>query len=694
MIRIYEQDNPSNSLEIEPLGKPNLPAVVVFYRSKINATFKDKKNVYGNKDTEYDGSFGFDRYDQDIMAEGLVTDYEELEDVQTKRDTTSNSNNYLCPYLSLFPPNTDGNLDTVTLYAQLEEDLDRTDGNPDLGGLYFQSSDPSSIEIVGTAEYKILKKTVQAKKVSLKIGDAPAPIKVNCLKAFSEAIIITATTSQDIIIGQLIVVPNTEVFRLKIQPVIVKLGGVTSSKLVEVNTASITHINVTKFDEQLNKHSFNQALIISEIAAKSHEFTFAKTDVNAYLKTETGKKYLSGDDTDRSYFNDLIETNYAKLLKGGTRNSDNDIKDKAYVSSGTYTAVKDFLSEFDKRFDYNTNASNPFKEAKKRHEDEEITNAIGHAKVQEKLASLKVSEAKMKADLTAQGVNANDTTPTFRDESIPKQGTVYVFYYPDIEASYAENSSDLTSKVPGYTKRENGISHIFNSCFSLVDAVVHEIGHGLGLPHPFDKNLGSSKDPSIKTAEDYDVEINTAERELEKMKEDETSYNKGIQSMTKSGESDLAVFYQYEKLDNYYKSVKRFISNESFLTKKTYNTYLNFLKINQRTSDIAKVEVDINAINAIGEETTTTDITKIKTDILAKEQEINTLKKLKATAPKDSEVAGDAKYKAQSETLENYMDYDFNKNNTVDPDFERKTLTKQQWDLIRKVGSKNGYFKS
>lgn len=694
MIRIFEQDNPSNSLEIEPLGKPNLPAVVVFYRSKINATLKNKKNVYGNKDSEYDGSFGFDRYDQDIMAEGLITNYEKLEDVETKRDTTSTSNDYLCSYLSLFPPNTDGRLDTVILYVQLEEDIDRTDGNPDIGGIYFQSSDPSSIEITGTTEHKLLKETVQAKKIPLKISENPKPITIKCLQQFSEAITITATTSNGTVIGQMIVVANAEVYKLSIQPVIITLGNATSNSLIEVNTSTIPHINITKFDEHLNKRSFNQALIISEVAVKSHKITLSKTEVSQYLKTEDGKKYLSGDDTERSFFNNSIESHYAKLIKGGFGNSDEDKKNKAYVNSGTYVAVKDFLSEFDKRFDYNINASNPFKEAKKRHKDKEITNAIGHRKLQEKLTSFKVSEAKMKADLTAQGINTDDISLSFNDNSIPKQGTVYVFYYPDIEASYAENSSDLTSKVPGYTKRENGISHIFKSCFSLIDAVVHEIGHGLGLPHPFDKNLGSSKDPSIKTEEDYDKEINILESELEKLKEDETAYNKGIQTMTRSGESNLAVFYQYENLDNFYKSVKRYISNETLLAKKTYNTYLNFLKINQRTRDIEKVEVDINAISTMGNGITTTDITQIKTDILIKEQEITTLKQLKAAAPKDNEVAGKANYKAQSKTLENYMDYDFNNNGTVDPDFERKTLTKQQWDLIRTVGSNNGYFKS
>ena len=49
-------------------------------------------------------------------------------------------------------------------------------------------------------------------------------------------------------------------------------------------------------------------------------------------------------------------------------------------------------------------------------------------------------------------------------------------------------------------------------------------------------------------------------------------------------------------------------------------------------------------------------------------------------------------FKAQSETLENYMDYDFNGSGKINSDFKRKTLTKPQWDIIRKIGAIKLYF--
>ena len=191
MIQIYETDNPSNSLEINDLGKPNLPAVVSFYRSEFHS-----KGKYGVDDTAYDGEFGFDSFNEKVIAKGLATNYEKLDGVETKKATVGKNHQYLCPYLSIYPPNVIGNLDNtknmVTLYVKLEEDKDKGADDPDFGAIHFQSSDPSSIEIEGTQENKINGQIEESKKLSLTLDTDATAITINCLQAFSDPIYITA----------------------------------------------------------------------------------------------------------------------------------------------------------------------------------------------------------------------------------------------------------------------------------------------------------------------------------------------------------------------------------------------------------------------------------------------------------------------------------------------------------------------
>ena len=698
MIRIYESGNPSNYLEIPGLKKPNLPAIVTFYRSALNADDK----AYGTKDTQYHGDFGFDRFDKKVIAEGLANNYESLDGVEEKKPVEGNSHKYLCPYLSLYPPNVTGNLDSikskVTLYVRLEEDKDKGTDEPDFGSIQFQSSDPNSVEIIGTKEHKLAGKKQQTKLIPLKIGknEKAKPITIKCNQAFSTPIFIKAMTSKGTEIGQLIVVPNQDIYNLTVQPVYVKLSTTTDSQKTDKPLSSIADIQAKELTEYLNKKSLNQALINCTLAPNVHTFIFNRALISEYMHTQNGKSYLYKDNTKRVSFNSAIEQQYSRILNnsGSSQANEETIKNEVYFSSGTYNTVQKFLTQLDKRFKYNIKASSSFKEAKRAHEDDELTNAYNHKKVKEALADFRASEQKMNAELQKKGIKTGgELKPNF-NAGIPKQGTIYVFYYPDIEAAYADVANDLSKgSVPGYTLRENGISHMFKSGFNKADAIVHEICHGLGLEHTFEKELGKAKPKGIKTQEDYEKEITIAEEELKRLRQDEKEYYSAVKTMEKKGYINIEDFSKYDNLNTDYRIIKNSSDLKvTQLNKKSYNTYIYFKQMVAKIEDVIKTEKDPNKINEILGISTPTDITQLKADIVTKETEIQTLKQLKVTAPKDKTLEGESNCISQSDTMENYMDYDFNDSGSRKY-FQRKTLTQQQWGIIRNIGKQNGYLK-
>jgi len=339
MIRIYESGNPSNYLEIEDLKKTNLPAVVTFYRSQSNADNKPSQK-YGTKDSQYNGEFGFDRFDKKVMAEGLANKYEKLKDVEVKNKVAGDSYDYLCPYLSLYPPNVNGGINEVTLYVKLEEDRHKGTDEPDFGGIHFLSSDSQSIEIVGAQTNRLAKKEVQSKKIALTIGDNAKPIKIKCNQAFSTPITITAKTSKDTTIGQLIVVPNIERFTTSIQPIELHLGNVASKTVDKIPHSSLMKDVVKGF----NTTSFNQAYINAQLSADTHKITLGKGQFEKYFDNRDGKIHLRNKTLAEKY-NDLVESRYAALLVNQAQKNKAEEKIKE--------TGQNLLEQFDKKYKYN-----------------------------------------------------------------------------------------------------------------------------------------------------------------------------------------------------------------------------------------------------------------------------------------------------------------------------------------------------
>lgn len=114
---------------------------IQFYRSKEHAVGK-----YGVADSSYKGSFGFDKFDKKVCAEGLIGEYQDLKGIVPKVEVISGIKKYLCAYLSIWPPNVEGNQDNakskVTLYVKAEEVLTQLANN---ANIEFVCSDPNII---------------------------------------------------------------------------------------------------------------------------------------------------------------------------------------------------------------------------------------------------------------------------------------------------------------------------------------------------------------------------------------------------------------------------------------------------------------------------------------------------------------------------------------------------------------------
>ena len=588
-----------------------------------------------------------------------------------------------------------GNTSKAKIYVKLEHDSEYKNGDADYGLITFESSDPKSITFKGATNGVLQIGLTEQDKDENKHQNtykALPSIEVECLKSFANEIKITAKTGKGREIGQLLVYPNQTEYTVTVQPVLITLGASTDSKSVDIATSSLTQINTSDLEKQLNEHSLNQALIKCAIAPMTQTFTFDKSIVREYLKKEGGKEYLTGDDNQRKLFNEAIENQYSTIIEG-THAEEITKKNEAYNKSSMHSAIQNYLKAIDKKFKYNTEASNKYKEVSKALEDTKIKNAVEHKIIKNGSNGVHdlflVAEQKMNAMLKRDGITSSGNKPMYVGK-IPKVGTIYIFLYPDIEASYADDfSMDLTKgEVPGYTSRGGGLSHIFKECFTLPDAIAHELGHALGLQHTFEKELGNTNS-TLKTQEEYDKEIEQMKENLNSVNLEEKKYNKGLKSIISSGLTDSNEYPKYESMDRYYTRIKNL--SENFIDwRKNYNSYLRFNDFLDKLKAASLYENDLSKIKIHQD---IKSITQIKADKAKVESEIKILEAKKNSAPKNKDLKGDLNYKAQSTTLENYMDYDFDDAGITNTDFERKTLTKQQWDIIRENGGPNGYLK-
>ncbi|MEN7547835.1 hypothetical protein AAG747_07940 [Rapidithrix thailandica] len=677
MFIVSESGNPSNYIQVKPLGLPVDPFVVDFYRSREQADGK-----YGKGDKSYDGAFGFDRFEKDVVAEGRINEYPKLAGIVQKDKNTSGNRDYLCPYLSIWPPNVQGNMNntknTVEVVVRLEKGKGFKGKCGKQGTAKFISSDPSSITIDGGPDKSLT--------LNLKTKESQLPtIKLECLKPFSSEVYITAEIS-DKVVGKLIIYPNDKRYKVIIQPVHVSLG--TSKRFNSVPTASVPDIREAQFKDYLNNKSFNQALIHCEVASTTHQITLLHSDFfNKYFFNVSGNNYLSGDDKIRFRFNSLMQKDYIKLSRTPQETHEIATKQSAYTQSGMDQAIDDFMTEFTRLVSYDTQAQTPLDQvraAQTAHTHQSFTQAWNNPLINNgtngKYDVFLKAQQQMHAILAQQGViNVDEKTPRDKLNSDPQNIQVYVFYHADIHASFADDiGRDLTQgKVNGYTYTGNGITHMFSNGFSSVDEIIHEIGHGLGLPHTFSKGLGDGKVVAERTRQEIDEEAKNIKGEIKYLEgrlDDFENRNHNLQTLN----MDLDKYLRYHNLYWKYKSRLDPVGSLG------YNKYRMFQYRINEIQDMMCLEGEVN-LSSLDVSNTDLEVERSKNSVRAGELEAKKteLSQLEAEREKASKKGYKAKYKPQSGTDENYMDYAMDEKNTVNSRFQRKCLYKSQWDVMR-----------
>ncbi|MEN7549028.1 hypothetical protein AAG747_13980 [Rapidithrix thailandica] len=684
MFIVSESGNPKNFIQVPPLGLPKDAYVVDFYRSQEHAD-----EQYGKADKGYDGAFGFDRYEKANVGEGNILEYTKLTSIQRQEKNFGSNYDYLCPHLSIWPPNVQGNYQNTKNIVDIVVNLEPGQGFHDKCGKQATakliSSDPSIVTINGGADTSVTlkieseKQRKQRRKAGIKLS-LPT-IRLECLKPFAKEVYITAMISNKEV-GKLVLYPNEQRYIAIVQPVYLTFGAAKSHS--KVPTSSIPDIREAQLKDYLNKKSLNQAFIYSEIASTTHQLTLLGADVQKYYTTESsGNKFMTSVDAQRKEFIKFVMGELARFLNP-QRAIDRKGKEQAYKNNNVYQAMVDFVNEFTRLSGYNTQAhgtadelraaqaAQANKSFKKAWNDPLINNGTNG-----KYDVFLQEERKMLNQMTQAGVSDLHGFPLKDDlHDAEPYKYVYVFYCPDLFAAYKAGGNP-TDKVNGFTLNGDGITFMFSNGFGSVDEIVHEVAHGLGLSHTFDgQALGNGKIEDQRSREEVEAEIKQLDKKIDLLKDNIQSYQDKNQAMQALHYS-LEEYHRYNTLGGRYRSCLAPITLQDF---RGYSTF------RQRIQDIQQLITQEDNIALVSIGGLNTDPAKEAAAWVTKESELeveqNRLEQLKVEKKKVPKEKSKGKEVGLSLTQENYMDYAGTNSN-----FERKSLYKWQWDELRKEGS-------
>ncbi|PTD16353.1 hypothetical protein [Flavobacterium columnare] len=632
---IYGEPQQPPKLEIE---SSIFPACIHFYRSKLHSEGK-----YGNKDLFYKGEFGFDKFESQVCAEGTYSDYQPLLHTVPKEELVKDEKIHLSAYASMYPPGVEGNQDnkksTITVYVLAKESKTKL---KNASKVRFSSSNPTAIKIVGNDT------------LTLTINDvSPQALTLECLQPFDKDVVITAIAEGDVfVLGQLIIKANAKRYSTIIQPVEIVFSSQENLNVVSIPNAPL----FKELEKKFNNNSFNQAYIYGELAPQTQKIIVNKKEFldQQYLFELNGLLYGRKEEKDnkdklRKKFNSLIESKYTSALNkmGNPEELKNQIEKQE---------IK-LLETFDKEFDYKLGQDLVY--AQKKHQEKIVTKAWNHPKVQ--------AEYSKYLKLKQQSREGGGTMP------LNKHNTLHLFYSKDIhgggDSSTIETDDNGTLVLPrlvqAYSLLGTGVCYVFDSGLKAADnitTILHELGHSLGLEHPFEELLGKyeKRIKNKRYKEDIEAEIKELEDKIVEINQPQP-----IQSGTNA--------------QHLYNSIKRGIE---------YNRPGEFFE-----------QLFLNAIlgNSNGESALISEKSHqfyldssqelSATQAQTKEELKNKLKVLKTEKETADGLVVYPNWKTQSETLDNYMDY-YQKANSSDinPDFERKSYTQKQWRIIQEKG--------
>ncbi|MCQ9635431.1 hypothetical protein MP477_10730 [Chryseobacterium sp. WG23] len=631
---------------IDPKGAPVLRNTIVeqtfvacidFYRSQLNADGK-----FGREDTQYNGEFGFDRFDKKVCAEGLASKYEKLSNIITKEKTYAGKKEYLCPYLSVWGPNTENNTDNkkskIFIYVRANEAFVKSEINE------------ADIELISSDD----KIKISPNIVRLSIKGAAQKISIECTGAFRKDVtIIAKAKEQPQELGKLIVKANT-IYKTIIQPVKVTFGTTASTE-----SKDIPHVNLMKDIVKLfNENSFNQAYIFGELAATTKHVTFLESEFKSFFNDIDGKRYL-----EYSASNKQKAFKYDELMGRRFEANNSGKADQQRREELLNKKIENLLKEIDKMYGYK---SDDLKKAKKMHEEHKVTNIWNDQKIK----ALYDDFVKEKAEYNQLYTNS------FK---LDQNGKIYFFYTEDIHGAGSPEK-----EIQAFSLINSGTAQIFNSALTDKDAaslIIHELGHAFGLRHPFEAEVMGRyqiKENGQKYKQDYEDEIKNLTVEIDSVINSNIDNLEKLEGISKRDNIPISDLQGLALLNERYKSLEGLVADKYSFTNFEAN-FVDFVK-----NDVIGLEgkalsqISSNAVNLLQE----------KENLKMKKEELERLKKERKKAKSYEEFPNS---KANSETLENYLDYRQKTDGTFNSNFQYKSFYQWQWKNMINLGKTRKY---
>ena len=651
-----EQGNETGEYIADAVGRQNekFIACIDFYRSREHSEGK-----YGKLDTQYNGEFGFDRFDSKVCAEGLFSEYEKIRTVLTSENTYGKEKVYLCPYLSIWPPEikVDGKTikkkNEVTLFVKANKATDISKKN----------ERATKATIVFSLEGENLKNeiVISPNKLDLEIGKEAKPISIKCNAPFEKDIkLIAKSVDEGQVLGQLIIKANAIIYTTTLQPIEIIFGSANKDIANDLPT-TIDNRFFEKLVEYLNTKSLNQAYIHLTLASTIKQVTFSKQEfeIKGLFYTKDGDTYLKmgrndhkdelNDDEKKDQskaleYNNLVENRYAARLN----NLQNEQNQKERVDKKRQI----FINEFKKYYKYKE--SDNSKKVNKYRSEKMVKTIWGKKDITALFEEWK-KEEEAYLQLKSNSI------------SLDKNGQLHAFFTKDILTAGNPDRKTLAYSAPA-----SGVSHIFKEAFINADekayaTIAHELGHALGLCHTFDSRMGVY----IKEQENDRETVNKKiEDKIKELKEKQKSLKKIETNKVEEQSSDI---------------------EEEYKTLYEYTTYNTFSKSFQEKIDniiqLEEIEIESQTQKGLSEGSEkTNNIATLEKEIQALEKEIYDLKNIKT-----QKTIKYSKVKEQSTTLENFMDYEQYKDSNPNTDFLRKTFYQWQWREMQNIGFSRKY---
>ncbi|MDN3694345.1 hypothetical protein QWZ06_19680 [Chryseobacterium tructae] len=631
---------------IEPIGAPipdniileqTFVACIDFYRSQLNANGK-----FGKEDTQYNGEFGFDRFDKKSYAEGLASKYEKLSGITPKEKTYGDKKEYLCSYLSIWAPNTDHNKDNkkskVFLYIKANEASVKSKTNE--GEIELTSSDDNIRISPGV--------------IKLSVKGTPQKISIECTGALDKDVMVIAKAKgQPQELGKLIVKRNT-IYKTIIQPVKVTFGTVASTE-----SKDIPHVDLIKNIVQLfNENSFNQAYIFGELAATTKQVTFLESEFKSSFNDIDGKRYLEYSATSKQKalkYDELIGRRYEANNSG---KADQQRREELLNKN-----IENLLKDIDNKYGYK---SGDLKKAKKMHEDHKVTNIWNDPKI-------KV----LYEDFVKEKAEYNRLYPN--SFKLDQNGKIYFFYTEDIHGAGSPEK-----EIQAFSLINSGTAQIFNSALTDKDAaslIIHELGHAFGLRHPFEAQVMGKyqvKEDGQKYKQDYESEIESLTIEINSVIKPNIGNLEKLEAISKKDNIPISDLQGLTLLNEKYTSLEGMVTSKYSFTNFETN-FIDFI-----TNDVISLEG--KELSQISSNELT--LSREKENLKIKEEELERLKKERKKANSYEELSNS---RSNSETLENYLDYRQKTDGTFNSNFQYKSFYQWQWQDMINLGKTKKY---